>query len=258
MRAVGSWACRSADPRATGQRPSTSTIGARIVVAADGLHSVVARRLHLTRAARWPRRVAFVTHFAGVAEMGERGRDARRARRIYRTRRRRSRRNERRARRASAARPRRGRRPCGISRGLDRAPPSPGQPDAPRAAHLAGPRDGPIRSPCCSRAWAPGAALVGDAADFYDPFTGEGIYAALRGSELLAPYLIAALQARTHGEMDAALAAYDRCRRTEFRGKWIVERIIAAAIASPFVIERVARSLARHPGDGRPAGRGHR
>ena len=41
------------------------------------------------------------------------------------------------------------------------------------------------------RAWAPGVALVGDAADFFDPFTGEGIYSALRGGELLAPFAYA-------------------------------------------------------------------
>ena len=33
---------------------------------------------------------------------------------------------------------------------------------------------------------ADGVALVGDAAGFYDPFTGEGLYTALRGAELLA------------------------------------------------------------------------
>jgi flavin-dependent dehydrogenase len=37
-----------------------------------------------------------------------------------------------------------------------------------------------------SRATANRTILVGDAADFYDPFTGEGIYSALRGAELAA------------------------------------------------------------------------
>jgi flavin-dependent dehydrogenase len=41
-------------------------IMARIVVGADGLHSVIGRRLGLIRSARWPRRVGFVTHYAGV------------------------------------------------------------------------------------------------------------------------------------------------------------------------------------------------
>ncbi len=31
-----------------------------------------------------------------------------------------------------------------------------------------------------------GVLLVGDAAGFYDPFTGEGIFSALRGAELAA------------------------------------------------------------------------
>ncbi len=242
-RVVGVQTRRSAR---NGERPSTTTIGARIVVGADGLHSVVARRLHLARAARWPRRVAFVTHFEGVAEMGSVGEmhvehdgylgladvgngetnvalvvPARRAR--------------------GAGADRVGfleswieRRPHLATRMRHAHRTSPVRATGPFAYHA-------------PHAWARGAALVGDAADFYDPFTGEGIYAALRGSELLAPYVIAAARARTPREMDAALAAYDRCRREEFRGKWIIERIIAAAVASPFVLERAARALARHP-----------
>src|SRR5262249_24063278 len=56
------------------------------------------------------------------------------------------------------------------------------------------------------RAFAPGAALVGDAADFFDPFTGEGIYAALRGGELLADWSRKALDAPTPNGADEALA----------------------------------------------------
>jgi flavin-dependent dehydrogenase len=91
------------------------------------------------------------------------------------------------------------------------------------------------------RAWAPGAALVGDAADFFDPFTGEGIYAALRGGELLSDALVEALAARDGGE--EALRAYDRARRNEFGGKWIVERVIGAVVGWPPLINRAAKRL---------------
>jgi flavin-dependent dehydrogenase len=93
------------------------------------------------------------------------------------------------------------------------------------------------------RAWSPGVALVGDAADFFDPFTGEGIYSALRGGEMLAASMEEALGARSARAADAALAAYDSARRTEFGGKWIVERAIGAVVASPRLINRAARNL---------------
>jgi flavin-dependent dehydrogenase len=89
---------------------------------------------------------------------------------------------------------------------------------------------------------APGAALVGDAADFYDPFTGEGIYAALRGGELLAPYVVESLRAAEHRAHEP-LEAYDRCRRHEFGGKWRVERLVSLAVASPALLRHVARRL---------------
>jgi flavin-dependent dehydrogenase len=97
------------------------------------------------------------------------------------------------------------------------------------------------------RAWAPGAALVGDAADFFDPFTGEGIYAALRGGELLAPYAIAALEATSPLGERTALEAYDRARRHEFGGKWLVERMIGTAVAFPPLLDRAAAVLSRRP-----------
>ncbi len=98
-----------------------------------------------------------------------------------------------------------------------------------------------------SRAWAPGAALVGDAADFFDPFTGEGIYAALRGGELLAPYALESLAASRAKDADAALRAYDRARRRAFRGKWAVERLVALAVGAPWLLDRAAATLEATP-----------
>jgi flavin-dependent dehydrogenase len=88
---------------------------------------------------------------------------------------------------------------------------------------------------------------VGDAADFFDPFTGEGIYAALRGGELLAPYALESLAAGRDREADAALHAYDRARRRDFRGKWAVERLVALAVGTPALLDRAARTLEASP-----------
>jgi len=67
------------------------------------------------------------------------------------------------------------------------------------------------------RVTADGAALVGDAADFFDPFTGEGIYSALRGAELLAEAAIPALS-RPGPVYRADLAPYRRARRRAVGG----------------------------------------
>jgi flavin-dependent dehydrogenase len=94
------------------------------------------------------------------------------------------------------------------------------------------------------RAWSDDALLVGDAADFFDPFTGEGIFAALHGGELAAS--AAAEGLRLDGtKRRRALAAYEVARRRAFRGKWIVERVIAAVVANPWLINRAARTLSR-------------
>src|SRR5262249_24182511 len=92
------------------------------------------------------------------------------------------------------------------------------------------------------RAWAPGAALVGDAADLFDPFTGEGMFEALRGGEFLGPYVFEALRAKSPSAADEALAAYDRVRRNGFAAKWRVKKIVALAVAVPPRLNQPARA----------------
>jgi flavin-dependent dehydrogenase len=62
-----------------------------------------------------------------------------------------------------------------------------------------------------------GVLLVGDAAGFYDPLTGEGVFSALRGAELAAE---TAARALARGDVSrAALAEYEAARRVVFADK---------------------------------------
>jgi len=94
------------------------------------------------------------------------------------------------------------------------------------------------------RVVAAGALLTGDAADFFDPFTGEGICAALRGSELLEGVVRDAL-ARPGSPSAAALAPYARARRRAFLGKWAVERVIGYAMLAPGLFDRAVGRMER-------------
>lgn len=62
-----------------------------------------------------------------------------------------------------------------------------------------------------------GVLLVGDAAGFYDPLTGEGVFSALRGAELAAE---TAARALGRGDVSAAaLAGYEEARYEAFAAK---------------------------------------
>ena len=88
--------------------------------------------------------------------------------------------------------------------------------------------------------------LVGDATGYYDPFTGEGIYRALRGAELAAQVADWAL---THGDVSAsALAPYAALHRREFRGKRTIEWIIQTGVQIPPVMNHLAGVMRRHKG----------
>jgi flavin-dependent dehydrogenase len=92
---------------------------------------------------------------------------------------------------------------------------------------------------------APGALLVGDAADFFDPFTGEGICSALRGAELVAA---TAGHARDDRDLDEALLAYRRLRLRTFAGKWAVERLIGWSMEWPALFDHAVRRIGRRRG----------
>jgi menaquinone-9 beta-reductase len=96
-----------------------------------------------------------------------------------------------------------------------------------------------------SRPHEDGVLLVGDAAGFYDPFTGEGIFTALRCAELAADTAVRAIRS---GDYSArTLAAYDRARRAAFADKARVTRALQMLIGRRRLANGVARVLARHP-----------
>jgi len=92
------------------------------------------------------------------------------------------------------------------------------------------------------RVSAPGAVLVGDAAGFYDPFTGEGVTLALRGAELAAEVAHPALVRGATG-----LRLYDRLRDDATRDKFRLNRLLQRVVAWPALANAVARRLARRP-----------
>jgi geranylgeranyl reductase family protein len=90
-----------------------------------------------------------------------------------------------------------------------------------------------------------GVMLAGDAAGFYDPFTGEGLYTALRSAEMLAEVASAALES---GDLSAAaLAPYAQARRAAFAAKARVTRALQLLIAHRGTANLAARFLARRP-----------
>lgn len=99
---------------------------------------------------------------------------------------------------------------------------------------------------CVAEPQADGVMLVGDAAGFYDPFTGEGVFTALRSAELLTETAHAAL---TGGDLSRdRLAAYAAARCHEFASKSRVTHALQLLIARRRLANAVAHMLSRRPG----------
>jgi flavin-dependent dehydrogenase len=83
-----------------------------------------------------------------------------------------------------------------------------------------------------------GWLLVGDAAGFLDPFTGEGIHRALVSAELAASAI------EDHLSADHPLAVYERTMRERFSTKDAATLLVQAFLARPVAFEYAARRLA--------------
>jgi len=85
--------------------------------------------------------------------------------------------------------------------------------------------------------------LVGDAAGFLDPFTGEGLHRALVSAGLATD----AMDRHLRGESDL-LRAYDRALGGRFRSKDAVSLLVQAFLSRPALFEHAARRLAARAG----------
>jgi flavin-dependent dehydrogenase len=209
---------------------------AELVVGADGLHSVVARAVGAARAAHWPRRLGLVAHFEGVDWPEESGWMVVGAAGYV----------------GIAPLDRDGLVTVGLVRELPR-----GRLGSAEAALFQGLRSfprvearlrrgrlvgnvmgvGPLAR--TARAVAgDGWALVGDAAGFFDPFTGEGIFRALRGAELLT----------------ASPTSYARDRRQAFAAKQRLVAFIQVLVQTPRLMDLAIARLGERPAVARELG----
>jgi flavin-dependent dehydrogenase len=220
----------------------TRPLHARAVVGADGAGSVVARRAGL-HAQRGLRRVAFVAHVEGVAGVSATtelhvsthgyaginalGQNVANVALVVP---------------AALAIQARGDATGFFASQLQRFPGVRGRIDLTRMVRglmVTGPFDA-----MCRRSTSDGLLLVGDAADFFDPFTGEGICSALQGAALAAAALSEALQ--RPGPLDQhRLRSYRHARRRAFLGKWMVERMIGYGMQAPALFDRAIGRLHR-------------
>ena len=226
-------------------------IRTRLVVGADGRHSTVVRDLRLRRPSIWAPRLGLVTHFHGVPWPWEHG-QMHVGRRGY----------------VGVA-------PSGdglLSVGLVTSMPTGrlGSPalaldralaDYPELAArlaqgaLARPVQGVGPLACSVRACGgDGFLLVGDAAGFCDPFTGEGIHRALRGAELAAAAADDALRAgdaSAWGEPARVGPEYARARQAAFRAKERLTALVQLCVLAPSLMNLAVDRLNRRPDLGR-------
>jgi len=226
---------------------------ARLVVAADGLRSVLVRRHGLLRRSPRLRKVSLTAHLAGVHTDPALGQmhvadglcagvaavtAAGSGERLWNV--------------TLVADADRFGRELGVdphgffSRALERFPALRERVDGDelRATRLlgSGPFDAPVRRPITD-----GLVLVGDAAGYFDPFTGQGIHHAMAAAELLAPVVDAALRRRGGSVVAGDLAVYARERARLLRGSRALQRVVDEVLRRPALADAAIGRLAKSP-----------
>lgn len=223
-----------------GAHAADGFLRARFVVGADGVHSTIARSLGLARPVRWPHRLGLVARYAGVTRLSGGG-EMHVGPDLY----------------CGLAPVGDGVVNVGLVGALGRKPA--GEPTAAyferSLAEVPGVRESlegaeritPVRGvgPLASRVRrvaGPGFLLVGDAAGFLDPFTGEGIYRALRGAALAADAIEAALT-----NSNAAPVGYTAARRAAFRDKAAVCLLVQGFLGTRPLLDYALARIATRP-----------
>ena len=222
----------------TGRQGKCLTIRARMVIAADGRYSRVARALGLSRAASWPRRWAMGAYFenvGGLTQFGEMH-----VRRTHYM--------------GVAALAKGLTNACVVTPNLGGRHPADilmttltG--DAQLRERFAGARM--VTAPIClgplaidaSAAGARGLLLAGDAAGFVDPITGDGLRFAIRGAELAAREALDALE----NGSDRAHVRLLASRHREFAAKWRFNRTMRWIVTYPAAVRAAEYGVSMIP-----------
>lgn len=211
------------------------TVDARWTVGADGTRSSVSRLLGVDRPIRFPRRLGLVAHYSGVDALTDHG-EMHVGRGYY----------------VGLAPTPGGELNVGMALPMhdhgrsarDRFDAAIGGIPAVAGRLAQSQRLTPIRgvAPIGHRVSASagsGWLLIGDAAGFVDPFTGEGIHRALRSARAAADAIVAG------GD---AVAAYRAERRRAFAAKSALSWLVQGFLAVPPMLEHAVSRLSTRPG----------
>jgi flavin-dependent dehydrogenase len=105
---------------------------------------------------------------------------------------------------------------------------------------------GPFDAPTDRIAFA-GASLVGDAAGYFDPFTGQGVYHGMRCAELLAAAILDRTRSSGVLERGLTLSDYQAAARNVTRAPRRLQRVIDLVLSHPALADRAIERIARAP-----------